>query len=262
MTELPDAARIRDLLGPGSLWREVRVVESTGSTNADVAAAAKAGEPPWMALIAAEQTAGRGRLGRHWVSPKGSSISMSLLTRPQRPVPEWGWLSLLPGMAVAGAVADLASEASRVQLKWPNDVLIDGRKVCGILSEFVETSAGPCAVVGIGINITLTEAELPVPGATSLALAGFGTDQSRLAAGVLSHFERLYRQWERQGSLREAYSQRCASIGAALTVHADGQRISGTGFGVDESGRLQVLTDDGVRTFAVGDVVHARLGHH
>ncbi len=186
---------------------------------------------------------------------------MSLLTRPWRPVPEWGWLSLLPGLAVAGAVTDLATDASRVHLKWPNDVLIDGRKVCGILSEFVETREGPCAVVGIGINVTLAEAELPVPGATSLALAGFDTDQSRLAARVLTHFERFYHQWERHGSLREAYSQRCASIGAMLTVHADDQRISGTGFGVDESGRLQVLTADGVRTFAVGDVVHATLGH-
>lgn len=139
-------------------------------------------------------------------------------------------------------------------------MLISGRKVCGILSERIESPTGPRAVVGIGINVTLTEEELPVPHATSLALAGFPTDQSTIVAGVLNHFDRYYAAWRLSGSLRAEYEQRCASIGAELTVVVDEQhRVHGVGRGIDQFGRLQVATPSGIQTFAVGDVVHARL---
>ncbi|GAA4899013.1 biotin--[acetyl-CoA-carboxylase] ligase [Tessaracoccus lubricantis] len=260
-SELPDASRIRALLEPGTPFSRVEVVDTTGSTNADLSQRAHAGEGEGAALVSMEQTAGRGRLDRQWVSPHGASISLSVLLKPRPEFQHWGWLSLLAGMAVSAAIADCAPEPSRVTLKWPNDVLIGGRKVCGILSERVEQPDGARAVVGMGINVTLTRDQLPVPNATSLALEDIPTDQSRLVAGVLNHFARYYTAWQLRGSLREEYEARCSSIGAQLRVVVDGERtVEGTGRGVDVFGRLQVATADGVQTFAVGDVVHARLG--
>lgn len=103
-------------------------------------------------------------------------------------------------------------------MKWPNDVLIDGKKVCGILSERIEQPDGARAVVGMGINIALTQEELPVPNATSLLLAGFEVRSVDVAAGVLRHFERLYRKWRRDADLRVPYQRRCASIGTELRI--------------------------------------------
>ena len=260
-SQLPDAQRIRTLLEPGTPFATVEVVETTGSTNADLAERARAGAGEGIALVSMEQTAGRGRLGRQWISPRGSSISLSMLLTPRPEFPQWGWLSLLAGLAVRAAIADLAPDPAQVSLKWPNDVLIGGRKVCGILSERVEHHDGARAVVGLGINVTLTADELPVPNATSLALEAIPADQSVLVAGVLNHFGRYYTAWQLRGSLREEYEARCSSIGAQLSVVVDGAHtVEGTGRGVDAFGRLQVATADGLQTFSVGDVIHARLG--
>lgn len=259
--QLPDAARIRTLLEPGTPFSRVEVVETTGSTNADLGQRARAGEGEGVALVAMEQTAGRGRLDRQWVSPRGASISLSMLLKPRPEFQHWGWLSLLAGMAVSSAIAEVAPDPSRVTLKWPNDVLIGGQKVCGILSERIERPDGARAVVGLGINVSLRRDELPVPTATSLALEGIPTDQGRVVAGVLNHFARYYAGWQLRGSLREEYEARCSSIGAQLSIMVDGvHTVEGTGRGVDAFGRLQVATAQGLQTFAVGDVVHARLG--
>lgn len=183
-----------------------------------------------------------------------------MLLQPQPEFPRWGWLSLLAGMAVASALTDIAPDPSRVQLKWPNDVLIDGGKVCGILSERVEHRSGARAVVGLGLNVELERHELPVPTATSLSLEGFPVDRERIVAGVLGHMELYYLQWQQTGSLEAAYRSQCTSVGSELTITvAPDIVVQGRGHGVDEFGRLQVSTPTGVRTFSAGDVVHARL---
>ena len=127
-------------------------------------------KPPGTVLITDYQSAGRGRQGRTWTAPPGSGIAMSILVRPEGIDPaRWTWLSLLAGLAVSDGIrrtADLPAV-----LKWPNDVLVAERKVCGILSERVDTSLGAACVVGIGINVGLAEDQLPVPTATSLAIA-------------------------------------------------------------------------------------------
>lgn len=244
-----------------TLWREITRVESTGSTNADLVVQARAGEPEGLVLVAWEQTAGRGRLDRSWVSPPGASVSMSMLLVPRQPFGRWGWLSLLAGMSVRAALEEIAPEPGRVQLKWPNDVLIDGRKVCGILSERVEHPDGARAVVGLGINIAMTETDLPVPTATSLRIAGFPEDRDQVVAGVLEQFEKSYRRWQDTGDLRAEYRQLCSSIGAELRIVVDRQRaVEGIGHDVDEFGRIVVSTARGLQAFAVGDVIHARLG--
>ncbi|MGV8845680.1 biotin--[acetyl-CoA-carboxylase] ligase [Tessaracoccus sp.] len=257
---VPQPDVIRDLLGRGTMWRSIESVASTTSTNADMAAHARRGEPEGRVLIASEQTAGRGRLDRTWVSPRGASLSLSMLLRPEPDFLRWGWLSLLTGMAVASALCDTAPDPTRVELKWPNDVLIDGGKVCGILSERVEHPTGARAVVGLGLNLELRRNELPVPSATSLSLEGFPIDREQIVAGVLRHMERLYRRWQDTGSLEDEYRARCTSVGSDLSITVAPETVvQGRGHGVDEFGRLQVATATGIRAFAVGDVVHARL---
>lgn len=256
----PDPARITALLAPGTLWRTVDCVDSTGSTNADLAVLARKGELEGRVLVAAEQTAGRGRFDRTWASPKGASLSMSMLLEPLPEFPRWGWLSLLTGMAVASALTDIAPDPSLVQLKWPNDVLVDGGKVCGILSERVEHRSGARAVVGLGLNLEMARDELPVLRSTSLSLEGFAVNKERIVAGLLSHMERYYRLWQASGSLASEYLARCTSVGSELTITvAPDVVVHGRGYGVDDFGRLQVATASGIQTFAVGDVVHARM---
>lgn len=243
-------------------WRELRHLTSTGSTNADLAALARQGERAGLVLVADEQTAGRGRLDRSWASPAGGSVAISVLVAPEPLFPQWGWLSLLAGLAVADTVAGFAPNPDAVELKWPNDVLVNGRKVCGILSERIDPPGGttPLAVLGMGINLDIAAADLPVPTATSLALEGIEAGRDDVVAALLGHLGEHLQTWQQRGELADEYGRRCASIGAQLEIIVDERtRANGTGHGVDAHGRLQVATARGVETFAVGDVVHARL---
>ncbi|MEL4358679.1 MULTISPECIES: biotin--[acetyl-CoA-carboxylase] ligase [unclassified Luteococcus] len=261
-SEPVDQDLLSRLLSGVSLWKEVRCVPTTGSTNADLTELARNGTADGIVLVSEEQTAGRGRFQRRWETPAGAAVAFSLLVRPSRPAQDWGWLSLLAGMAVATGI-ERATEAQpgRVELKWPNDVLIDGRKVCGILSERVESDGGSAAaVVGVGINVSLDEAELPVPHATSLRLAGLSEDKAAVLAAIFTEFARLYELWERDGQVHDEYAERCASIGAALRVMVDEHtNVLGTGDSVDQWGRLVVRTADGLQAFSAGDVFHLRL---
>src|SRR5699024_3084416 len=124
----------------GGLWRRLDVVPTTGSTNADVASAAQGGAAAGLVLASAHQSAGRGRLARRWEAPPDTSLACSVLVAPARPQAAWGWLPLLVGMAVADGVR--AATGIDAGLKWPNDVLVGDRKLCGVLCEGVATDAG------------------------------------------------------------------------------------------------------------------------
>jgi BirA family biotin operon repressor/biotin-[acetyl-CoA-carboxylase] ligase len=154
------------LVRPGTLWRDVRVVAETGSSNADLLAAAHAGAAEGTVLVADAQTAGRGRLGRRWASPAGAGLTFSVLLRPAGvPAALLGWLPLLTGVAAVAAVRGVAGVDAA--LKWPNDVLAGGAKLGGILAE----RAGSAVVVGLGINVWQGRADLPAGvDATSLVL--------------------------------------------------------------------------------------------
>src|SRR5262249_34644618 len=174
-----DAARLNGALAPWpGLWREVRVVEETGSTNADLLAEAQAGAREGLVLVAEAQTAGRGRMGRRWISPPRRSLPFSVLLRPAVPAGLLGWLPLLAGVAVASALERTAGVDAR--LKWPNDVLADGAKLAGILAE----RWGSAIVVGTGINVLQQRGELPVPTATSLVMAQGSRAAVAQGAGV------------------------------------------------------------------------------
>src|SRR6266566_4552302 len=141
---LDAAALRRAAVRPGGLWREIEVVQSTGSTNADLLARALRGEAEGAVLAAEEQRAGRGRMGRTWTSPPRAALTFSVLLKPAVPPARRGWLPLLTGVAVAAAVTEVTGVET--SLKWPNDVLAgDGdAKLAGILAE----AAGDAVVVG------------------------------------------------------------------------------------------------------------------
>ncbi len=238
----------------------VEVVDTTGSTNADLSERARAGAPGWSALVAGEQTSGRGRLTRTWSSPQGSSISLSVLLRPSRAVREWGLLPLITGLGVARAVEALGAEAV---LKWPNDVLLpadDERKVCGILAELVG-GPGSGVVVGMGVNVGQERGELPVETATSLSLVGVIVTRPQVVTAVLERLGQVYAQWDRYGwsSLKGAYEAACTTLGRTVRVELpDGTGVLGTAQAISEDGRLVVMTTSGERAFAAGDVHHLR----
>ena len=258
----------RELVRPGGLWSAVDVVPRTGSTNADLAARARSGAPAGAVLVTDFQDAGRGRQGRSWVAPRGSSIAMSALLAPRDVDPSrWTWLPLLAGLAVVEGLRRAADVPA--VLKWPNDVLVDGLKVCGILAERVETPTGPACVLGMGVNVWLAADELPVPTATSLALLAEAREpgsrppsRNQLIATVLAAFELIFQRWEvlEDDSLFAAsYLQRCDTIGRRVRVHLAGDvTVEGQAEALDRDGRLVVRTASGLQTFGAGDVVHLR----
>ncbi|WP_344810674.1 biotin--[acetyl-CoA-carboxylase] ligase [Microlunatus aurantiacus] len=257
-----DGSRLSAVLTVGDpLWRSIEVVPATGSTNADLAARARRGESAGRVLVTDHQRAGRGRLGRTWTAPAGSSVAMSVLLRPERDPASWTWLPLLAGLAVADslrAVADVPAV-----LKWPNDVLVDDAKVCGILAERVDGPAGPACVLGLGINVHLTADQLPVPTATSLALLRPDRRLARndIIATVLATLALLYHRWQAglDAELAAEYVARSGTLGRTVTVlGGDGARFTGEAIAVDPAGRLRVRTPSGVQTFAAGDVTHLR----
>lgn len=262
-----DPARLGDLLGdPGGAaaaaqgpgWR-VEILPETPSTNAVVVERARAGEPEGLVVTTEHQTAGRGRLDRTWQMPPRAAIAVSTLLRPAPDVPvaRWPWLPLMTGVAVAGALDEYGAG-----LKWPNDVLVEGRKVCGILVERVETPDGPAAVIGFGLNTSLSRDELPVTTATSLELeSGHIVDRTALLADLLHHLRATYDDWRlRPADLREAYRGLSVTVGEQVRAELPGgETLEGTATAIDDDGRLVLDTPSGSRTVGAGDVIHARL---
>ncbi|MEH1167648.1 biotin--[acetyl-CoA-carboxylase] ligase [Micromonospora sp. CPCC 205539] len=276
------AARLRRaLVAPHGPWARLELRAETGSTNADVAEAAEAGEPEGLVVVAERQTAGRGRRGRVWQSPPRAGIATSVLLRPGEALPGrgwspapptgYGWLPLLAGVALVEAVARLAElEAT---LKWPNDLLIGDAKCAGVLAEAVpgrSPAQPPAIVLGIGLNVTLRADELPVNPtglpATSLQLAGAtATDRDPLLRALLRGIADWYDRWRAAGGdavasgLRDAYLAACSTVGREVRVLLPGgDDLTGTATGVDPDGQLLVTTAAGDRALAAGDVLHLR----
>jgi len=253
---LDAVALARALQSPAGPWREVRVVDVTGSTNVDLAAAARAGDPGGLVLVAEHQDHGRGRLDRTWVSPPRAGLTFSVLWRPTVDPARWGWLSPLVGLAVAEAVSETA--LVDVRLKWPNDLLAGQRKLAGVLAERV----GEAVVVGVGLNVSTRVDELVGPGATSLLFEDAAcTDRDPLLRSALRRVAERYRDWTTGGgdptTLRQALVERSATVGQEVQVLLPGGRtLRGTATDIDAEGRLVLFTEDGVEAVAAGDVVH------
>jgi len=256
---LSERALSRALVRPGSFVTAVHVVTETGSTNDDLAEAARRGAPEGTVLVAETQTAGRGRLDRSWTSPPRAGLLFSVLLRPAAPAHRRTWIPLLTGLAVQQAVARLGAVETR--LKWPNDLLLgtdpdELGKAGGILAQ----AAGDAVVVGIGLNVSTRRAELPA-GAVSLATEGAEcSDRDPLLRAVLRTLGDRYADWSRDPDvLRPAYEAVCDTIGRAVRVQLpDGGALAGTATGLDPSGRLVVRTDDGDVPVSAGDVTSVR----
>lgn len=239
---------------------DLRVLESSGSTNSDLLAlATDAGVPSFTAVLTLDQTAGRGRLDRTWVAPAGTALALSVLVRDALTSPLASWLPLLAGLCLAESLDEVAP--GRVGIKWPNDLLLDGLKVCGILIEIAP--GGRDAVIGSGLNLAQTAEQLPVATATSLALAGVVLSPGQRDTLVAGYLDRLRNELETPGPvsrLRERVIARCATVGSRVRVTlADGSALVGTATGLDASGRLEVASDAGdAVVVAVGDVTHVR----
>lgn len=262
-----DAAKLRSaLVAPRGPWAALDVVAATGSTNADLRAAAAADAPDRTVLVAEEQGAGRGRHSRVWSSPAQAGLYLSVLWRPTGvPTQALGWLPLLTGVAVAEAVGRLAELP--VRLKWPNDVLIGDRKVAGILAEVVGTGASPAVVVGVGLNVSVRAEELPVPTATSLSLESAAcTDRDPLLRAVLRTLAEREGAWRRAGGdperagLAADYRALCVTLGQQVEVALPREvTLRGEAVDIDELGRLVVATAAGERqSVSAGDVTHVR----
>jgi len=246
--------------------------DETPSTNDVLSQMADAAD--FSVVATTSQTAGRGRLGRAWVAPRGTSLAVSVLLRPTLPAGEplgfehFGWIPLIAGLAMTSALDPLVPGA-RVALKWPNDVHVDGKKICGILTEL--RSAGGGVVVGAGVNLTMSESELPIPTATSLTLLGVTQNGDSLVDEVLSSFlrglRRMMDDFLRSGGdadfagIRADVLERCSTIGREVRVQMPGGvDLFGTAVDIDRSGRLVVIrgTDGHSVAVAAGDVTHLR----
>lgn len=255
----------------------VRWVAETGSTNSDAMALARDGSAEGVVVVADHQRAGRGRQGRTWMAPPGSSLLVSVLLRPPSAIA--GVVAMAAGLAMADAVDDVAAPAVPARLKWPNDLVVDDRKLAGILAE-ADWPAGSTAsggwreprpterlavVVGVGINVNWP-ADLPEDLAdTAVALnhlVGHDVDRADLLAAYLRRMEALYAGLLSSGStaaLLDAWRARSATLGRQVRVDLGDTDVEGTAVDVSPEGHLVVETPDGSRrTFAVGDVVHLR----
>lgn len=207
----------------------------------------------WATL---DQRSGRGRLGREWVSPAGRCLSATVLVRTKRMrESEIGWLPLAAGLALADALDTLV--ADRAAIKWPNDVLVDGRKVAGILCERRRTGVA----VGFGVNLTLERDQLPTDSATSLTLEGAEGTAPVLADAILCHLLRsLDALLPALGTepLRAAIAAELATIGRDVRVELPSGTLRGRAVGLGAGGELQVETDVGIVDVRAGDVVHLR----
>ncbi|WP_322409615.1 biotin--[acetyl-CoA-carboxylase] ligase [Microbacterium invictum] len=248
----------------------VQITESTDSTNADVLAAAAADPDGWphlSVLLTTDQRAGRGRLDRSWTTPPGTALALSVVVRvPALPLESRGWIPLVAGAAMARAVgAQLRGTPHSATLKWPNDVLVDGGKVCGILAEVVGGDPDT-VVVGAGVNTRMTRADLPVDTAVSFAALGLTCDDDRLVADFLTALdEQLTALVTARGDAAASgvsgeVSALCSTLGADVAVQLpDGTRLTGRAARLDADGRLVVEDATGRETaVSAGDVVHVR----
>ncbi|HPC27419.1 MAG TPA: biotin--[acetyl-CoA-carboxylase] ligase [Candidatus Methanomethylicus sp.] len=240
--------------------REVVTLEQTDSTQNDVRAIAERGAGEGAIVVALEQGVGKGRMGRAWSSPKGG-LWFSILMRPSIAIAELHKLSLLFGVAVAKSLKQIRVDA---RLKWPNDVLVEGKKVCGILLEVsAESDRVNHVIAGIGINANFSSGKLPESlnshSTTLLDQLGKRIDRAALLADVLLNAERLYFGATKDGfgGVLDQWRSLSCTIGNEVIVSSFGRSVSGLAVGISDDGSLLVKTEGGVEKILAGDVTLA-----
>ncbi|GAA3205362.1 biotin--[acetyl-CoA-carboxylase] ligase [Microbacterium terregens] len=247
----------------------LQVIESTGSTNADLLR--MAGEDPALwphlsVLLTTDQRSGRGRLDRTWTLPAGTGLAVSVLVRvADLPMAARAWIPLIAGAAMTRAVLDqLRGTGHTAGLKWPNDVLLDGGKLCGILAEVVPGQP-EAVVIGAGVNTRMTRVDLPIDTATSFANVGLEADEDRLLAEYLAALDaQLVALGQADGDasasgIRGEIEALCTTLGSEVVVSLpDGTKLHGRAQRIDQNGRLVVVEGDSETAVSAGDVVHVR----
>jgi BirA family biotin operon repressor/biotin-[acetyl-CoA-carboxylase] ligase len=246
-------------LGPLADRFALRWVDTCESTNSELSARPPADDGRVHVLIATDQRAGRGRRGRAWQSWGEGSLTFSCLWRFPDSAPAPAGLSLAAGLALADALERLGVQA--VQLKWPNDVLIDGRKLAGILVELLPgRGRTPAAVIGIGLNLQLPDGvvipDQPAVADLHQALGASLPPAEAILAALLDALFRLFETYASAGfaALRGAWEQRNAFAGRQVCVSGEGEVITGVCAGVDDDGALLVRSEGGLQRILSGDV--------
>jgi BirA family biotin operon repressor/biotin-[acetyl-CoA-carboxylase] ligase len=247
----------------GNLTPQVLRFDSLPSTNLEAARRAVEGAAEGLCVVAGEQTEGRGRLQREWVSPKGAGLYFSIILRPRFEQSAWPLLTLMAAVAVHDSLLD--SCALRTDIKWPNDILVNDKKLCGILAETVETSLGRAVVVGIGINLTKNSFPSEFDGiATSVEVAaGQKPEQDVVLAALVSSLGSYYQTLQQPGGreeiVREWGVRSSYASGKRICVTEGNESLSGTTRGLESDGALRVETDDGeIKVVRAGDVSTVR----
>jgi len=250
-------------ISPSCPWgEEIYVYDSLSSTQETAKNTGRQSGTDGLVVIAEEQTAGRGRRDRTWVSPKGSGLFFSVYFRPKLPPGRLQMVNLAAGLSVKEAVRALYG--LDLSLKWPNDLLAGGKKVCGILSEASSDSERirDCCT-GMGINVSPPDAvnasEKGLENAASLSDFGCAVHRGRLAAAII---ENLYRRVEELGtdggiSLLAEYRDSCSTIGRTVLVLTEEETVAGIAEGIGDNGELLVCRGGRTRSFCAADVVHA-----
>ncbi|APF40433.1 biotin--[acetyl-CoA-carboxylase] ligase [Neomicrococcus aestuarii] len=262
------------------------MLDSCPSTNAYIGEQFRAHPEQWNTLdwvATADQTAGTGRLGREWVAPRGTSLALSVFFRVDQPgeIPssEATWLSVLCALALTRTLEELGADERAARLKWPNDVLVNGKKIAGILAQFHsvlrplhpgasagaerETSSG--VVVGIGTNISMTQEQLPVRTATSLALEGIEASVDQVREAFLKNIREAFQTFKRGNYqpaawLRDAVKNKLSSLNMDVRAELpNGRHVYGQCVDLDNQGALIIESADGQRhIISAGDIIHLR----
>jgi len=239
----------------------LHALESIDSTNDEARRLAETGAADRTVVVAATQTAGHGRRGRSWVSPRGN-VFCSILLRPAGPPASFAQLTFVAALAAADTVTAMGVPARSVTLKWPNDVLLNGGKVAGILLEgsWPQGAGQGWVVIGIGINLAHHPDGLPYP-VTSVAAAGGGTGLDQCLGSLVAAIEAWLGRWERQGfePIRTAWWDRAHDRFGPIRVKFDDSELEGRFAGIDHDGALILERPDGERRrIMAGDVLSAR----
>ena len=267
----------------GKLAGRLIWLEQASSTNSQLIDIARSEQlPDFTVMATANQVSGRGRAGRSWEAPSDASLAISVLLRPAlagaNGMSGLGWLPLLGGLAMSETVARLLENSAPglakpvLGVKWPNDVLVDELKISGVLSELVTASTTEAiVVVGAGINLTQTAAQLPVPTATSLALAGANLPEDlaqRFDLVLSTYLERLNFWYQRfvaaaldpvASGLRQAVIDNCVSLGRQVRAILPGDtELVGKALTIDDAGRIVLSVNGLANPVAAGDIVHLR----
>lgn len=252
LSGVPDTIAAREVgsrLTTHRMGREIRYFSTIDSTNQFAKKIAEEGAADGTLIIADEQTAGKGRSGRHWVTRPGEAASFTLILRPKLPPDKVSMVTLVMGLAVSNTVHALYDVDAGI--KWPNDVVLDGKKICGILTEMsAEINEVHYIVIGVGINANMTQIPQELmQTATSLELVlGRSVNRAQLLAVLMQEFEDLYERFEETGSLKdmmEAYNRVCVNQDRPVRVLDPKGEYTGIARGIDEHGVLLVETEEG-----------------